>query len=169
MTMSTIPTSNTESSEQSSSPEVSDELIMALTTGQCWAIMEVSSPIWGTSPRWSGGEQWWRQEKLAIPHIPGLCGWIWEDDALRLSRCNMEEAWHSRGRRRHMVHLCLPIPRRRTIFHPWSSTIHLRRLSPPPQMLFWRLWRSRGSGGNISYGPIMMDKLSVCLSVRPSV
>ncbi len=48
MTMSTLPTSITESSEQSSSPEVSDELIMALTTGQCWVIMEVSSPIWGT-------------------------------------------------------------------------------------------------------------------------
>ncbi len=46
----------------------------------------------GTSPQWSGGEQW-RQEKLAMPHIPGLHGWIWEGwvAALRLPRCNMED------------------------------------------------------------------------------
>ncbi|XP_059402309.1 neurofilament heavy polypeptide-like [Carassius carassius] len=61
MSLSTMPPSFSESTVQSSSPELSDELIAALAAGRWWAIMEVSSPIseepeYGdlTSVQWQG-------------------------------------------------------------------------------------------------------------------
>ncbi|RXN23793.1 neurofilament heavy polypeptide-like protein [Labeo rohita] len=70
MIVSTMPTSFPES-EQSSSPELSDELTTALATGRWWAIMEVSHPI-SEEPEYgdlTSGE-WWGTKEAGVPSCP---------------------------------------------------------------------------------------------------
>ncbi|KAL0187704.1 hypothetical protein M9458_014803, partial [Cirrhinus mrigala] len=81
MIVSTMPTSFPER-EQSSSPELSDELTTALATGRWWAIMEVSHPI-SEEPEYgdlTSGE-WWGTKEAGVPSCPTCL--VFRDESLK--------------------------------------------------------------------------------------